>query len=286
MTVHEEADTIGGGCRTAELTLPGFRHDVCAAILPLARNSPAFAGLDVDWVDPPFPAAHALDGDAVALARTLEDTAYGLGADAQTYRALVQPFVRAWPKRWSRWDLVRLRPSLIRGLLSARAVARLFDTERARALFAGQAAHSVLPLESAGSAGFGFTLCAAAHVDGWPFPRGDRRRSWTRSPRASRRSEARSSRRAASTSFRAQTSSSAISRRASSPASPAYRTTRAPSARRRPRSSSTGRWMGRSPGRATRAATPAPCIWAEPSRRSRTRSARRGRATTPARGRS
>ncbi len=67
---------------------------------------------------------------------------------------------------------MRLRPSLIRGLLSARAVARLFDTERARALFAGQAAHSVLPLESAGSAGFGFTLCAAAHVDGWPFPRG------------------------------------------------------------------------------------------------------------------
>ena len=116
--------------------------------------------------------AHALDGDAVTLERTLQDTAYGLGADAQTYRALVQPFVRAWPKRWSRWDLVRLRPSLVRGLLSARAVARLFDTERARALFAGNAAHSVLPLESAGSAGFGLVLCAAAHVDGWPFPRG------------------------------------------------------------------------------------------------------------------
>ena len=172
VTVHEAADTIGGGCRTAELTLPGFRHDVCAAVLPLARRSPAFAGLDVEWIDPPVPAAHALDGDAVTLERALQDTADGLGADAQTYRALVEPFVRAWPKRWSRRDLLRLRPSLVRGLLSARAIARLFDTERARALFAGNAAHSVLPLERAGSAGFGFVLCAAAHVDGWAFPRG------------------------------------------------------------------------------------------------------------------
>jgi len=172
VTVHEAGETPGGGCRTAELTLPGFRHDVCAAVLPLARRSPAFTRLDVEWIDPPLPAAHALDGDAVELTRALEDTAYGLGADAQTYRALVQPFVRAWPRRWSRWDLVRLRPSLVRGLLSARAVARLFDTARARALFAGHAAHSALPLESAGSAGFGLTLCAAAHVDGWPFPRG------------------------------------------------------------------------------------------------------------------
>src|SRR5262249_14347498 len=65
-----------------------------------------------------------------------------------------------------------LRPSLVRGLLSARAIARLFTTERGRALFAGNAAHSAVPLEFAGSAGFGFALCAAAHVDGWPFPRG------------------------------------------------------------------------------------------------------------------
>jgi phytoene dehydrogenase-like protein len=172
VTVHEAAATIGGGCRTAELTLPGFRHDVCAAILPLARRSPAFAGLDVAWTDPPVPAAHALDGDAVTLERGLQETADGLGADAQSYRALVEPFVRAWPRRWSRRDILRLRPSLVRGLLSARAIARLFETDRARALFAGNAAHSVLPLERAASAGFGLTLCAAAHVDGWAFPRG------------------------------------------------------------------------------------------------------------------
>ena len=172
VTLHEARDTIGGGCRTAELTLPGFRHDVCAAVLPLARRSPAFAGIDVEWIDPPIPAAHALDGDAVTLERTLERTANGLGADAQTYRALVEPFVRAWPQRWSRRDLLHLRPSLVRGLLSARAIARLFESERARALFAGNAAHSALPLERAGSAGFAFALCAAAHVDGWAIPRG------------------------------------------------------------------------------------------------------------------
>ena len=172
VTVHEARATIGGGCRTAELTLPGFRHDVCAAVLPLARRSPAFAGLDVEWIDPPIPAAHALDGDAVTLERGLQETADGLGADAQNYRALVEPFMRAWPRRWSRSDLLRLRPSLLRGLLSARAIARLFETERARALFAGNAAHSVLPLERAASAGFGLTLCAAAHVDGCAFPRG------------------------------------------------------------------------------------------------------------------
>jgi phytoene dehydrogenase-like protein len=172
VTVHEAGETIGGGCRTAELTLPGFRHDVCSAVLPLARRSPAFEGVDVDWIDPPVPAAHALDGDAVTLERSLQDTADGLGADAQTYRALVEPFVRAWPKRWSRWDVLRLRPTLVRGLLSARAIARLFETDRGRALFAGNAAHSVLPLERAGSAGFGFVLCAAAHVDGWAFARG------------------------------------------------------------------------------------------------------------------
>ena len=87
VTVHEAAATIGGGCRTAELTLPGFRHDVCAAILPLARRSPAFEGLDVEWIDPPVPAAHALDGDAVTLERGVQETAE---ASARTRRAIVR----------------------------------------------------------------------------------------------------------------------------------------------------------------------------------------------------
>jgi phytoene dehydrogenase-like protein len=175
VVVHEAAATVGGGCRTAELTLPGFRHDVCAAVLPLARNSPAFRGLDLglDWIDPPAPAAHPLDGgDAVVLERTLEATAAGLGEDGAAYRRLVEPFVRAWPSRWSRRDLLRMRPSLLRGVLPASRTANAFATERARAFFAGHAAHSVLPLERGGSAGFGLVLCSAAHVDGWAFPRG------------------------------------------------------------------------------------------------------------------
>src|SRR5688572_19766564 len=97
--VHEASSTIGGGCRSAELTLPGVVHDVCAAILPLARRSPAFAGVEVEWVDPPAPAAHPLpDGDAVVLERSLEATAAGLGVDGELYRTLVEPFVRAWPR--------------------------------------------------------------------------------------------------------------------------------------------------------------------------------------------
>jgi len=175
VVVHETAETVGGGCRTAELTLPGFRHDVCASVLPFARTSPAFSdlGLDVEWIDPPAPAAHPLDdGSAVVLERTLDATAVGLGVDGTVYRRLVEPFARAWPRAWSRRELLGVRPALLRGLLDARTVAKAFHTERARAFFAGFAAHSVLPLDRRPSAGFAFALCAAAHVDGWPFVKG------------------------------------------------------------------------------------------------------------------
>jgi phytoene dehydrogenase-like protein len=175
VTVHEAAETIGGGCRTAELTLPGFRHDVCAAVLPFARTSPAFAdlGLDVDWIEAPAASAHPLDREpAVVLERSLDATAAGLGPDAAAYRRLVEPFVRAWPRTWSRRDVTALRPPLARALLSADRAVRAFRTERARAYFAGHAAHSVLPLDRSPSAGFAFVLCASGHVDGWSFPRG------------------------------------------------------------------------------------------------------------------
>ncbi len=173
VTVHEAANVAGGGARSAELTLPGVVHDVCAAVLPFARSSPAFAGLDVDWVDPPAPAAHPLDdADAVVLERSLDATATGLGEDADAYRALVEPLVNAWPRSWSRRDLLRFRPQLLRAVSSARTTARRFRTERARAFFAGHAAHSVLRLDRRPSGGFGLVLCAAAHVAGWPFARG------------------------------------------------------------------------------------------------------------------
>ncbi len=173
VTVHEAANVAGGGARSAELTLPGVVHDVCAAVLPFARSSPAFAGLDVDWVDPPAPAAHPLDdADAVVLERSLDATATGLGEDADAYRALVEPLVNAWPRSWSRRDLLRFRPQLLRAVSSARTTARRLRTERARAFFAGHAAHSVLRLDRRPSGGFGLVLCAAAHVAGWPFARG------------------------------------------------------------------------------------------------------------------
>lgn len=173
MVVHEAAPALGGGCRSAALTLPGVVHDVCAAVLPFARRSPAFAGLEIEWVDPPAPAAHPLPGgDAVVLERSLEETARGLGEDGDPYLAVVAPFVRAWPRSWSRRDLLRMRPQLLRASTSARRLVRRFRTERARALLAGHAAHSVLPLDRRPSAAFALVLCAAAHAEGWPFARG------------------------------------------------------------------------------------------------------------------
>jgi len=173
VTVHEAAPQPGGGCRSAELTLPGVVHDVCAAVLPMARRSPAFAGVDVAWVDPPAPAAHPFpDGDAVVLEQSLDATAEGLGEDGDVYRELVEPFVRAWPRSWSWRELLGVRPQLLLGIASAAKLARRFRTERARSFFAGHAAHSALPLGRRASAGFGLVLCAAAHVDGWPVGRG------------------------------------------------------------------------------------------------------------------
>ena len=173
VVVHEAAAVAGGGCRSAELTLPGVVHDVCAAVLPFARTSPAFRDLGVALVDPPAPAAHPLDGgDAVVLERSLAETAAGLGEDGDAYRSLVEPLVRAWPRTWSRRDLLRARPQLVHALRSARTVVSRFRTERARAFFAGHAAHSVLRLDRRPSAGFGLVLCAAAHTVGWPVVRG------------------------------------------------------------------------------------------------------------------
>jgi phytoene dehydrogenase-like protein len=183
--VREANETIGGGTRTAELTLPGFRHDVCSAIHPLGAASPFFRSLPlaVDWVHPPAPLAHPFeDGDAIVVRRSIEDTAAGLGGDGDAYRRLLQPVARAWedisgdilrplvavprhPLALARFGLQALQPA--RRLVEAR-----FDTDRTRALLAGACAHSFLPLERLASASFGLTLLATAHAVGWPFPRG------------------------------------------------------------------------------------------------------------------
>jgi phytoene dehydrogenase-like protein len=176
--VRESADEPGGGVRSAELTLPGFVHDVCSGVHPLARASKAFAGVEVDWVQPDVPVAHPLyDGTVVVLERSLDETAASLGPDGEAYRRLIGPFVDAWA------DIVGLRPfaslrtlgfpPLQAALGQAAGLARKrFAGERARALFAGNAAHSMLPLERRPSAGFAIALLTMGHTVGWPFPRG------------------------------------------------------------------------------------------------------------------
>ncbi|TMK27761.1 MAG: NAD(P)/FAD-dependent oxidoreductase [Actinobacteria bacterium] len=174
--VFEASAAIGGGTRTEELTLPGFRHDACSAIHPLARVSPAFRdiGLELDWIESPAACAHPFDdGTAVTLEREVDATAAQLGADACAYRALLEPVVRGARQFEGRRFPRGALPRVLTSLQSARAVAEsAFVGEPARGFFAGHAAHSVLPLERRPSAGFGLVLGALGHAVGWPFPRG------------------------------------------------------------------------------------------------------------------
>ncbi|MCX6463558.1 MAG: NAD(P)/FAD-dependent oxidoreductase [Pseudonocardiales bacterium] len=182
----EAADTLGGGLRTEELTLPGFRHDVCATVLPLALASPAFRALDVAgevaFDHPPVPCAHPLDGAPAALVlRDLGGTAAGFGRDAAAWRAVVGGTARAgFPlvdTLLAPLDLPPRAPlAAVRygatGALPAAAVARLFRDAPARAAFAGMAAHSILPFTAPVTAGYGTLLAALAHSVGWPVVRG------------------------------------------------------------------------------------------------------------------
>ena len=185
--VVEGRDTVGGGARSAALTLPGFIHDVCSAVHPLAVDSPFFSTLPLsahglEWVQPLAPLAHPLDdGTAAMLYRSVDRTADGLGTDGISYKRLFAPLVREWghlkddllaPLRVPRHPLVTARFGVI-GLRSALSVAQThFRDDRAKALFSGMAAHSMLPLERPLSAAFGLVLGASGHAVGWPMPRG------------------------------------------------------------------------------------------------------------------
>ncbi|HVZ21545.1 MAG TPA: NAD(P)/FAD-dependent oxidoreductase [Vicinamibacterales bacterium] len=189
--VFEAAGTIGGGCRSAELTEPGFVHDVCSAVHPFARVSPFFASLPLakyglDWVTPPAMVAHPLDDGRVAMVRgSIDETAAALGRDGKAYRDLFAPLVESWPKiagdvlgplRWPGHPFALARFGLS-ALRSADAVARrAFEEEPARALFAGVAAHGMLPLDRRPTAGVGLTLTLMAHLAGWCLPRGGAQR--------------------------------------------------------------------------------------------------------------
>lgn len=183
----EAKDSIGGGTRTQELTLPGFRHDVCSAVHPLALASPFFQSLDLashglEWVHPPVPLAHPLDeGPAVLLERSLEKTAQALDRDTEPYHRLIGPLVCDWdklvPELLKPLGIPRNPLPLIRfgplGMRSALGLARSrFKGIRAQALFAGNAAHAIFPLQHLSSAGFGLMLCMSGHAVGWPIARG------------------------------------------------------------------------------------------------------------------
>ena len=186
--VLEAADTPGGGLRSAELTRPGVLHDVCSAIHPLALASPAMRSLDLGdsglrWVHPDVPLAHPLDdGPAALMHRSVDVTAAGLGSDAGTYRDMYQPLVERGFEvsdgLLSPLDVPPAHPvALARfgwiGIRSARRLARRrFDTTEARALFAGLAAHSILSLDAASSAGYGLMLGLLGHTVGWPMAEG------------------------------------------------------------------------------------------------------------------
>jgi phytoene dehydrogenase-like protein len=198
--VFEGAETVGGGARTEELTLPGFRHDTCSAIHPLGAGSPALRELGLEryglsWVHPDLPLAHPFpDGTAAVLARSMTQTAGSLGGgrhegadrgsrgDPAAYLRLIRPFR-------GRWDALAgdvLRPPLAGwprhplvygwfgalAALPAAALARAFAGERARGLIAGLAGHVTAPLTSPLTGGIALMFALAAHEVGWPFPRG------------------------------------------------------------------------------------------------------------------
>ncbi|PZR79497.1 MAG: FAD-dependent oxidoreductase, partial [Chthoniobacterales bacterium] len=186
--VLEANETIGGGARSAELTLPGFLHDVCSAVHPLAVASPFFNSLPLsrfglEWIQPKIPLAHPLDnGDVACLYRDLNQTAESLADDGDSYRRLMQPLLRHWPVltpeilqpmlHFPRHPIAMARFGT-RALLPATVLTRTrFQQPAARALFAGMAAHSFLPLESAASSAIGLVLGLAGHGAGWPIPRG------------------------------------------------------------------------------------------------------------------
>jgi phytoene dehydrogenase-like protein len=184
----EKASVPGGGARSAEITLPGFLHDTCSAVHPLAVCSPFFKSLPLEkyglkWIHAPLALAHPFDdGSSAILAHSVKETAQSLGDDAKAY----EKFMGFWQENWSplfdeilqtplhfpKHPLLLMRFGLS-AILSVEAFAKKhFRQEKARGLLAGLGGHSFLPLEKAPSAAIALVLAIAAHGEGWPFPQG------------------------------------------------------------------------------------------------------------------
>ncbi|MFD2870839.1 phytoene desaturase family protein [Mucilaginibacter ximonensis] len=184
--VLEGKETIGGGLRTQELTLPGYLHDVCSAVHPMAAASPFFETLPLEkfgleYIYPEIAAAHPFDdGTAAILQRSLENTAAALGEDKDAYLQLISPLVEAWPRiagdalgpisfpkhpmDMAGFGLNALQP--------ATRLSKKFKTEKAKGLFAGMAAHAIQPLSNLATSAIALVLTVNGHLKGWPIPKG------------------------------------------------------------------------------------------------------------------
>lgn len=186
--VVEQADVIGGGTRTEELTLPGFAHDICSAIHPLGVASPFFRdlGLDLEWVHPQIPLAHPLgNGNAGALLRDVEASASHFGRDGAHYRRIIGPLVQSADAVMDDFlgpmtiipdnpgSFIRLAT---RGALPASVIASGFSSAEARGVLAGLAAHAIAPFNSPLTGGVALLFAVSAHAYGWPMVRGGSQR--------------------------------------------------------------------------------------------------------------
>ena len=182
----EGKETIGGGLRSAELTLPGFTHDICSAVHPLAVSSPFFSTLRLDqfgleFIYPPIAAAHPFDnGSAAVIKSSILETAALLEADENAYLDLMQPIVRDWPRiapdvlaplHFPKYPFAMASFGL-KALTSASHLSKRFKTEEAKGLLAGMAAHSIQPLTNIATSAEALVLMALAHLKGWPIPKG------------------------------------------------------------------------------------------------------------------
>jgi phytoene dehydrogenase-like protein len=182
----EGKPTAGGGLRSAELTLPGFIHDICSAIHPLAAASPFFSQLPLrdfglEYIIPEIQAAHPFDNGAAAIINgTVEQTAHLLGGDEQAYRELMLPIVRDWPLiapdvlgplHYPKHPFAMARFGM-KAITSASHLIKRFKTYEAKALFAGMAAHAIQPLTNLATSAIALVLMTSAYLGGWPIPRG------------------------------------------------------------------------------------------------------------------
>lgn len=184
--ILEAKNTIGGGLRTAELTLPGYQHDICSAIHPLAAASPFFNALPLQehgltYIHPRLVAAHPLDdGTSAILTNSILETAVYLGADRKNYLNLIEPITKHWESLLD--DLlaplhfpnrpINFAQFGLKAFLPATLLAKRFESLEAKALWAGMAAHAIQPLNNLATSAIGLVLMASAHAKGWPIPKG------------------------------------------------------------------------------------------------------------------